>query len=146
MRQLILKDSEWLRGEHAWLNDIPTSRLLRSGDGRMCCLGIHAVACGVDRDLIEDQQAPYSVYREVDDQYMETGEHRGLDELSEPLQEYLGTWLSTQLAFNSGHTKDATDLMGINDSREYTNEDERVADMQRIMNKYGIELVFLPHQ
>lgn len=40
--ELLIDRDKWLRGEGGW-----RSYLHRRTDGKMCCLGIHAVSCGI---------------------------------------------------------------------------------------------------
>jgi hypothetical protein len=51
-----IKRSLWLRGEGS-----TKSRLLRESDGKMCCLGQYALACGLSRSQIEGCEAPISL-------------------------------------------------------------------------------------
>lgn len=47
---------KWLRGEgHS------ASKLLRPSDGKMCCLGMYLLACGLTPEEIQDQDAPGDV-------------------------------------------------------------------------------------
>lgn len=48
---IVIRASEWLRG-------IPGDGELRTKDGRMCCLGIDAVACGVNPALLVGKTMP----------------------------------------------------------------------------------------
>lgn len=54
MRKLVIDRQKWYRGNQ---NNDPTcgegSKLLRRTDGKMCCLGFDAVACGIDSRTIE---------------------------------------------------------------------------------------------
>lgn len=56
-RKLVIDRARWFRGKGA-----DDSRLLRSCDGRMCCLGIYLEACGVPSDALENTPYP-STYR-----------------------------------------------------------------------------------
>lgn len=49
MRKLKIDRSIWLRGEGD-----RRSKLLRSSDQKMCCIGIYLEACGVDREILSD--------------------------------------------------------------------------------------------
>lgn len=46
----------WLRGE-----GLDASRLLRPSDGKMCCLGSFALACGLSPEDIRDKAEPSQV-------------------------------------------------------------------------------------
>jgi hypothetical protein len=54
--KLTIKRSEWLRGEGE-----DNSRLLRSHDGKKCCLGFLATSLSCTDDQIEDQWSPACV-------------------------------------------------------------------------------------
>ncbi len=53
----------WLRGEGC-----DASSLLRTGDGKMCCLGFLALACGVPSDAIENVASPSAMITEFREQ------------------------------------------------------------------------------
>lgn len=53
MMKLIIKRSEWLRGEGA-----DVSRLYRSSDGKMCCLGFLGLFCGGSREDMQGKGSP----------------------------------------------------------------------------------------
>lgn len=48
--ELIIKRSEWLRGEGA-----SKSYLLRDDDGMKCCLGFYSLACGLTEEQIRNK-------------------------------------------------------------------------------------------
>lgn len=52
MRVLTIDRSIWLRGEGAM------SSYLLSRDGKMCCLGFDALACGLTKGMIYDRRSP----------------------------------------------------------------------------------------
>lgn len=134
MRQLILRDSEWLRGELSWEDGENESKLYRTEDRRMCCLGLDALACGVPREILEDQATPLQVGREIKEEC--------------PLPDalaYVARWVYSSFGEYEIHSQDATDLMTINDDRDFSDE-ERIEEMRPIFAKHGIELVFLPNE
>lgn len=51
--KLVIDRTKWLRGEGN-----SQSRLLRSGDGKMCCMGFYSLACGLKDDEIRDSPWP----------------------------------------------------------------------------------------
>lgn len=53
--KLVINRKIWLHGEGA-----SQSALLRSEDGKMCCLGFFAKACGATDDEIEDRNMMYT--------------------------------------------------------------------------------------
>ncbi len=55
LKKFIVQKSKWLRGEGP-------SRLPRSCDNKMCCLGFVSLACGLERDDILDVSLPSGVY------------------------------------------------------------------------------------
>jgi len=54
--KLIIDRTIWLRGESP-----NRSRLLRSDDGKRCCLGIYLGACGVPDEALMDVESPQGV-------------------------------------------------------------------------------------
>jgi len=50
---LIIDRSKWLRGEGS-----QRSKLLREEDGKMCCLGFYALACGLTPEQIKGVSSP----------------------------------------------------------------------------------------
>lgn len=58
--RFILDRKLWLRGGGGWM-----SRLLRSTDGKMCCLGQLALQCGLTREQIADRTSLYTLQVEL---------------------------------------------------------------------------------
>lgn len=56
LKTLVIKGSEWLRGEGG-----SKSALLRSEDGKKCCLGILALVCGFTEEEIRGVETPSGV-------------------------------------------------------------------------------------
>jgi hypothetical protein len=54
--KLIIDRNLWLRGVGSSL-----SKLLRSSDGKMCCLGFYGLACGLSSEDIRNQTIPGNV-------------------------------------------------------------------------------------
>lgn len=54
---LTIKRSKWLTGSR----EVNNSKLLRSTDGKMCCLGFLAKKCGASEDDIQDISTPDDV-------------------------------------------------------------------------------------
>ena len=50
--KLVINRGRWFRGERRG------SRLRRESDGKMCCLGFHAIACGATPEQITEVAAP----------------------------------------------------------------------------------------
>lgn len=56
-KKLVIDRSRWLRGEgHG------ESYLVRSCDGKMCCLGFYALACGDDPEVLRNERSPAEVW------------------------------------------------------------------------------------
>ncbi len=56
-----------------WIRDDARSFLLREIDGKMCCLGFDALACGVTRDAIAGVREPLQLSpRDVHSEYWKT--------------------------------------------------------------------------
>jgi hypothetical protein len=49
-----------------WLRGTGDSFLLSPRDGKMCCLGFYALACGLTENDIRDQLTPVGVYKQHD--------------------------------------------------------------------------------
>lgn len=117
--KLIIDRSKWLRGE------IYTSCLLRSSDGKMCCLGMlaHQVSPEVDlAGLICPSAVPTQVQWP---QGLLRVEHRKEDEQT--------------FYFDSVQ---ANALMRINDSETHT-DSEREAELKKEFAKIDIEVEFI---
>lgn len=57
--KVIIDRTRWLRGEPH------KSKLLRESDGKMCCLGFHALACGYTEEQIASKSTPIQLITEV---------------------------------------------------------------------------------
>lgn len=119
--KLIIDRDKWIRGETE-----ERSRLLRSSDGKMCCLGFYSKANGYSDDEIEGINSPC----ELDPSHRPPGMN----------------WLfqsSTPGAFPS---RDAStvcwDLMVSNDDSEIT-EDSREKCLSELFEKNGVEVEFV---
>lgn len=116
MRRLVLKGSEWLRGQNAR----DGSYLLRS-DGMMCCLGIDACSRGISEHDLQGITSPGVLFEEVDGRVA---------------PEYFTDW-----APGGDEPEDVVDAMFINDDRSI-DDAERLARLRPIFQKRGITLVF----
>lgn len=54
--KLVIDRSKWLRGEGS-----SKSSLLRTSDGKMCCLGFLGLACGIAPDRLKGNSNPHDV-------------------------------------------------------------------------------------
>lgn len=93
MRKLIIDRSRWYRGQGG-----EGSGLLL-GNGHMCCLGFHALACGYTEEEIDGKQYPNALRYQV-------------DRISHPAQ-----WLFDRSPSLAG-TRWESALAAINDTRE----------------------------
>lgn len=110
--KLTIDRPTWLRGEGG-----DASALLREKDGKMCCLGFYALACGMEKEDIVGRGGPRSVTMTTDT----------------PLPEQM-QWLMCGPAEHSG---DATALMVENDNHA---KEERIAEL---FAKHGVEVEFV---
>lgn len=113
---LIIPRDKWLRGE----GDV-ASRLLRTRDSKMCCLGLYLAACGVPLKDIENRTAPTRVVSSVD------------------IPAWLA-WPDMHGAMKS--TADANRLMAVNDST-LMGEMKREEEIAFLFAKNGVEVRFV---
>jgi hypothetical protein len=139
MRRLILKGSQWLRGNLAWQPNPRVdgeleneSYLLRESDGRMCCLGVDAASRGIDPSIIFESPGPSAMYDRLSDTEMEA---------LPGVCGYMEDWFDRE---NYSERPNAVKAMLINDDRNLTDE-ERVAALRPIFRSLGITLVFKPN-
>lgn len=131
----VIKRSEWLRGEGA-IN----SYLLREEDGKRCCVGIYARACGVPDDHLAGQSWPMSPSQAKDCANTRIG-------WAEPKPWVLpeGHWLLERL---HDLTEGFTNLSNINDARmDNTDfatfrEDDRERLVAKVFARHGITVTF----
>lgn len=110
--KLTIDRFRWLRGEGA-----AGSRLLRTEDGKMCCLGFHALACGATETDICDVPTPSA---------------------RKNLLKEAAPWLYsiTRLSF------DASELIRINDTDSLTDA-QREGLLTEIFARNGVEVEFV---
>lgn len=119
MQKLIIDRNEWLRGEGS-----DASYLLRATDGKMCCLGIYALSCGLTKDMIRSCRAPTSVSRSV---LFDNGPTpRSLFEEKAP-------WLFDD-------SEEVAELIDINDEGC---KSTREANLAAIFARHGVEVEFI---
>lgn len=119
--KLIIERSKWLHGEGS-----EESRLLRSEDGKMCCLGFFALSCNLTPDHISDEPTPNEVGIRMWDQNV-------------------ADWLwddASGLEAASYLSSDCQALMDINDSVIIT-EDDREKQIATIFASRGVEVEFV---
>lgn len=117
----------WLRGEGS-----TPSRLLRSTDGKMCCLGFACLALGKTEDEIRDRKSPLS--RNIvtpDDRIVENSRAPGFD-----------TCLIEIDHRGPQHRDETTKAMSVNDE---TGLDDpfREGRLTALLEPLGIDLVFV---
>jgi hypothetical protein len=119
MSKLRIDRKTWLRGEGA-----AKSRLLRSSDGKMCCLGFYGISCDVPLESLRDRQSPWHVSRAWPEQ---------------------AAWLEVPLDDSTSNpnrpTPDCSELMIVNDDWN-RNDAEREAEIITIFAKHDVEVEF----
>jgi len=118
--KLVIDRQKWLRGEGT-----EKSYLLRSEDGKMCCIGFYSLACGMNKnDIIEITAI---------DEAREKG--RIVPEQME--------WLAKRTSPTSViSTTDANYLMAINDDPDYT-DSYREQRITKEFATHGVEVEFI---
>jgi hypothetical protein len=129
--EFVIDRSKWLRGKG------PTdSYLLRSSDGKMCCLGFFSLACGLTQDQIKDVQAPKQLIG------LDSGGHH-----INLLSRTDGFWLmqsDDNIHTPDTHTPDTCRLMEDNDNRMIS-EQEREEKITRLFAANGVTVKFVDH-
>ena len=124
MKKLIIEEKKWARGEE--------SRLLDSEDGRMCCLGFAALACGFTEDEINSNGLPEDMMNELDEDNKETK----------------GSWYSGLLMEDPSlrskykDTKLTSDLVSVNDDL-FIDDETRKRRLKILFAKIGVEVEFV---
>lgn len=113
---LIIDRSKWLRGEGV----IP-SKLVRTMDGKMCCLGFMGLACGVTREEMFNLSSPHQL--SVSKALLFEG----------VVVNYEGNYLITLIGRG---------LFAANDSR-IISEQERELQITRFFSSIGVEVSFI---
>lgn len=117
--------SRWLRGEGP-----EDSRLLRSTDGKMCCLGFCLLELGKTEDEIRDVPAPLETKRILQGKPEDFVECPGI-----------GTRLLTKQGTLYIYPTGVAGAMEVNDAADL-DEPTREAHLSELMVQVGIELVF----
>jgi len=118
MLNVIVKRSEWLRGEGNG-----RSYLLRESDGRKCCLGEALIAAGVNKENIISKTTPSLAF--------------GLDTIPSTLVRLLVRGSIISIDSEIGR-----DLMRINDTDSYSDA-EREAELIETSPRAGINFSFV---
>ena len=118
--KLVIDRNTWLRGEGS-----AGSKLLRSRDGKQCCLGFLACELGSSQDDIGDKANPSQV----------------------PSVKWLpGMLHECDQCTPGSHVKDSdltSTLININDSMMYASESQREADLSSAFAELGVEVEFI---
>lgn len=114
--KLTIDRSKWLRGEGG-----DASKLLRSSDGKMCCLGFYALAKGATESQIRDTNTIAGVH--------------GLAKLMPEMCRY------EKMASSTNDSAVAADLMWKNDC--LLTDSEREANIVSIFKEVGVEVEFI---
>jgi len=129
MRTLIIKGSEWSRG-----NGLSRGRL--KDDTGFCCLGLDAIDRQIPVELLEGTGSPWSLYNH-------------LGEINSPklrvrYKDYFEDWLEMEKDFNE--LKEVTnDLMLVNDEF-YSTDEQRIDLMRPLFESVGIEIDWRPEE
>ncbi len=115
--RVIVDRSRWYRGKGS-----VESRLRRSVDGQMCCLGFACLAAGHSEDDITEAATPL--------------------ELRSSLLPGTEEYRAARKRLDDGHGTAIGEAININDSRHITDE-ERERDLARILTQVGIDLEFV---
>lgn len=124
---VVIEREKWLHGEGSL-----ESCLLRSSDGKMCCLGFASLACGLDQEQIRGRQSV-----------------GGLRRCDVAVPETL-SWLNGEVG--ATNSPDAYKLMSVNDcilggemAEVYgiRSEAAREAYIAKKMGEHGIEVQFV---
>jgi hypothetical protein len=116
--KLVIDRSKWLRGEGS-----DDSYLLRNEDGKLCCLGFYAQACGLETEAITNVATPAQVPK------------------------YANIWGdgACWLFDESNVSSTCNDLMMINDEKLpfFDSEKEREEQVAAIFAKHGVQVEFV---
>ena len=128
----VIKGSLWARGGKR-----PASNRLRNEDGTMCCLGIDAVARGVDLRYLDDNCA-YPRDIEVAPEDVQAWSEVAADDLLEAVG-------LDAAAMSNDHLEDAA--AEINDNKD-TTDDEKIAKLRKVFAAVDPprRIVWLPNQ
>lgn len=116
-RIVVINRDRWLRNECS-----SRSRLLRTADGKMCCLGFYLGVCGVPKEDLEDISAPPDVRAAVLP-----------DEAS---------WLIKPGNFGNVNTDEASCLMHLNDEESDDDAGREEAIRKRFAD-HGVDVQFV---
>jgi len=119
--KLTIDRSKWHRGRGGVM-----SYLLSHYDGKMCCLGFLALACGVPKDMIRGIRSPLGLANRS-------------GSLPEPMQFLVN---EARYSPTTGHTTAALFLVGTNDDCGITDE-QREAALSTCFRANGIEPEFV---
>jgi hypothetical protein len=113
VKKLVIDRSRWLRGEDA-------SQLMLA-DGRLCCLGFHALSCGYSEEEIKGKAYPKSLHLLV--------------------RPHPDTWLFDETGDESRWWESF--IANINDDRKITDADRETRLVEVFKSRGGIEVEFV---
>lgn len=119
--KLVIDRAKWLRGEK------DAGLLLRESDGKMCCLGFLALACGLEEDQIVEVGEPHETRSPLLPKWLCSAydEHEDDGEL---VTKYIDS-------------SDAVELMKINDT--VGDDAPREREIASVFAKHGVEVEFV---
>lgn len=122
-RKLVIKRSEWARGERVGLSNI-----LLGADGMKCCLGFFALSCGIPKKDIDQKSCPADV-------------------ISKKWPEWLvknrGKPLALHLFKGQTDTAISVQLISINDDKSLM-WNTREAKLRKLFAEQGVDVTFVP--
>ena len=119
--KLVIDRKTWIRGE-----DSGASCLLRSSDGKKCCLGFYALACGLHENQIREKPAPANL------------SNTGIKQWNDTMYRSIPTDAYQTLK----HSSIAQHLMLINDEVCFSSEEEREQKIKELFARIGVEVEF----
>ena len=110
---LVIDKKFWIRGD-----GYEYSKLLRTSDGKMCCLGFLALECGLDEGRIENMETPTDVGKNGSEFWDWLMEDNGLDSV------------------------ECTRVVRINDN-SHVSDSERMRELYDIFSEHEIDVTFV---
>ena len=140
-RRLVIKGSEWARGE-AKLPRNPdgdgASNALLNGDGTRCCIGIDGKSRGIPDNILLHCPAPWRLSSQVAMGHIEIKDK----ELEKIVDQYISDWRAT-LEIGDEVLEREEHAVEINDALRMTDE-ERIKMLRPIFAEMDIILVWRP--
>lgn len=129
--ELVIDRSKWLRGEGS-----NASRLLRESDGKMCCLGMYGLACGLTPEDLLESHTPITAGLSI--LWSDMSKASGSDWL---FQEHTTSWDCRTLMQNNDVRADIrADIMACSIS---VVEEEREKMIAQTFLEHGVTVTFV---